>query len=177
MKKTTNIAVIGFMGTGKSAVGRVLAERLKKGFVETDALIEKKAGKTVYAIFQEEGETSFREREIEAVKEVSSGKNQVITCGGGVVLNQINVDRLRQGSVIVLLTAVPETILRRTLADEHIRPLLQVPDKMPRIRELLKLRNPLYRRAADITVSTEKLDVDAVVNRIIGRLRKYEGFS
>ena len=89
----TSVALIGFMGVGKSAVGEELAARLGKKLVRVDALIESKAGKSIPRIFEEEGETTFREREIEVIKEIAAEKDQVIDCGGGVVLNRINIDR------------------------------------------------------------------------------------
>ncbi|NQT04591.1 MAG: shikimate kinase, partial [Dehalococcoidia bacterium] len=90
----SNIALVGFMGTGKTDVGRLLAGKLGKDFIELDELIEQKAGKTIPEIFQQDGEIAFRELEIEATGEAAEKKNAVIACGGGVVLNQINVDRL-----------------------------------------------------------------------------------
>ncbi|MBI4187018.1 MAG: shikimate kinase [Chloroflexi bacterium] len=173
----TNIALIGFMGTGKTAVGKALARKLNKKFVEMDALIEHKAGKPIPDIFRQDGEIAFRELEIEAVKEISRGENLVIACGGGVVLNKINIDRLRTGSVMVYLTASPGVIMKRTLKDGDTRPLLKVPDMAGQIRELLKFRRPFYERAADIKVNTSRLDVDAVAEQIVSRFRENEGFS
>jgi len=87
----TNIALIGFMGTGKTAVGQLLAKKLGSRFFELDLLIEQKAGKSIPDIFQQDGETAFRELEIEVTKEISKDKNLVIACGGGIVLNKINI--------------------------------------------------------------------------------------
>lgn len=167
----TNIALIGFMGTGKTAVGRALAKKLRKKFVELDYEIEQAAGKPIPQIFQQNGEIRFREFEIEAAKKVAQGKNQVIACGGGLVLNWINIDRLKLGAVIVYLTASPSVVLKRTLADANIRPLLDVPDRVARIRELLKFRKPFYARAADITVNTNRRDVESVVTEIVRQLK------
>jgi len=125
----SSIALIGFMGVGKTAVGQALAEKLSRTFVEMDVLIEQKAGKPIPEIFQQDGEIAFREMEIEVAKEVSQGKNQVIACGGGVVLNKINIDRLKKGAVLVYLTASPEVILKRTSGDGDKRPLLKASDK------------------------------------------------
>lgn len=170
----TNVALIGFMGTGKTAVGRMLAEKLHKCFVELDIFIEQNAGKTITEIFRE-GEISFREMEIAAVKEIAGVENQVIACGGGVVLNRINIDRLKQHAVIVYLTASPGTVLKRTDTDNK-RPLLDTADRFTRIAELLRFRRPFYERAADITVNTTRLDVAAVVGEIIKRLKEYESY-
>jgi len=167
----TNIALIGFMGVGKTAVGRALAEQLKRKFIEMDALIEQKAAKPIPKIFQQDGEIAFRELEIEVAKEVAQGKNQVIACGGGVVLNKINIDRLKKDAVIVYLTASPEVVLRRTSADGDGRPLLETPDKAAAIQELIAFRKPFYERAADITIDTSKLDINAVVEQIIIKIK------
>jgi shikimate kinase len=169
-----NIALIGFMGTGKTAVGRLLAERLGREFIELDALIEKKAGKTIPEIFAQEGEIAFRQLEIEATREAAAKENTVIACGGGVVLNQINIDRLRVNGVIVYFTASPEAILERTSSDKDERPLLVAEDKAAKVKALLQFRKPFYERSADITVDTSKLEVAEVVERVMAALDKYE---
>jgi shikimate kinase len=148
-----------------------------KQFVELDRLIERKAGKTIPDIFKQDGETAFRELEIEVVKEVSKDEHQVIACGGGVVLNQINIDRLREKSVIVYLTASPRVILKRTSADEDNRPLLSVQDRARQIGELLRFRRPFYERAADIKIDTSKLDIDSVAGQIIRKLKEDESLN
>ncbi len=170
----SNIALIGFMGTGKTAVGKLLAERLGREFIELDALIEKKAEKSIPEIFQQDGEIAFRELEIEATREVAEKENAVIACGGGVVLNQINVDRLKKQSVIVYLTASPEVILKRTSSDKDERPLLVAEDKASKVDALLKLRKPFYDRAADMTVDTSELEVTEVVEQILTGLSEHE---
>ena len=173
----TSIALIGFMGTGKTAVGQSLAKKLGRKFIEMDSLIEQKAGKSIPEIFQQDGEIAFRELEIEVAREVSGKRNLVIACGGGIVLNKINTDRLSNESVIVYLTAAPEVILKRVSRGGSKRPLLNVPDQTERIKELLKFRQPFYGRAADITIDTSKLDIDAVAEKIIVKLREDEGFN
>jgi len=173
----TNIALIGFMGAGKTAVGRALAEKLSKEFIELDPAIERKAGKSIPEIFADDGEIAFRELEISVIREVSGGKNLVIACGGGVVLNKINIDRLRQTSRLVYLTVSPGVILERTTADETERPLLKVADPALAIKELMRFRRPFYERAADIKIDTSRLGIGSVVERIIGKLKDDEGFS
>jgi shikimate kinase len=170
----TSIALIGFMGTGKTAVGKLLAEKLDKDFVELDSLVEKKAGKSISAIFNGEGEIAFRELEIAVTREVAGRKNAVIACGGGIVLNQINIDRLRQECVVVCLAASPEVILKRTSVDRDGRPLLAVADRARRVKELLAFRRPYYARSADITVNTSRLKVDTIVSRIIEKVKEHE---
>ncbi len=173
----TNVALIGFMGTGKTAVGKALAEKLGRKFVELDSLIEQRAGKSIPDIFQQDGETAFRELEIEVTKEVSKDKNLVIACGGGIVLNKINIDRLRQQSGIVYLTTSSKVILKRVSGDGGERPLLKAANRALNIRELLGFRKPFYERAADITIDTSKLDIDSVAEQIISKLKDDESFD
>ena len=170
----TNIALIGFMGAGKTEVGKILAQRLGRRFVEIDALIENRANKSIAGIFQQDGELAFRELELDITKDVAAGENQVIAGGGGIVLNKINVDRLQKGAVIVYLAASPAAIIRRTGQAQGVRPLLNVSDKAGKISELLRFRKPLYESAADITVNTSRLSVNAVADKIIAELKKYE---
>lgn len=169
----TNIALIGFMGAGKSAVGAALAEKLGKQFIETDALIEKKAGQPVPVIFEEKGEIAFREIEIEVIKEVAGKDNQVIACGGGVVLNRINVDRLKLKAVVVWLAVTPAAVLRRTGLDGEARPVLKQVKNLDELRGLIKFRQPLYALAADIRIDTSRLSIQATVEQIIQMTEEY----
>jgi len=173
----SNVALMGFMGVGKTAVGKVLANKLNREFIELDSLIEQKAGKPIPEIFRQDGEIAFREFEIEVTKEVSQRERVVIACGGGIVLNQINIDRLRQKSVIVYLTASPGVILNRVLNSGGERPLLKTADKALAIQKLLKFRKPFYERATDIRIDTSKLSDDSVAERIIAELKKDESFN
>ena len=120
---------------------------------------------------------AFRELEIEVAKEVSEGKNLVIACGGGIVLNKINIDRLKKEAIIVYLTASPKVTLKRTLGDGEVRPLLNVRDRLSEICELLKFRKPFYGRAADIEINTSRLDIDSVVAQLIGRVKEDGRFT
>jgi len=172
-----NIALIGFMGTGKTAVGQLLARKLDKKFFELDSLIEQKAGKSIPEIFQQNGEIAFRELEIEVTREITQKQDSVIACGGGIVLNKINIDRLRQGGKIVYLTASPAVILKRVAKEAGQRPLLEVDNPRLVIRELLKYRKPYYERSADITINTSKLDIEGVAAQIISKLKEDESFN
>jgi shikimate kinase len=172
----TSVALIGFMGVGKSAVGKVLADKLGKKLVEMDSAIVEKSGKSIMDIFNE-GEIAFRELEIDVVKKLAEGKNQVISCGGGVVLNKINIDRLKRDSYIVWLAATPGVIFKRTQSDKAGRPLLKPNSKVSDIRELLRYRKPYYERAADIKIDSSKLTVEEVAEQIIKILRENEDFS
>ena len=165
------------MGTGKSMAGKALAAKLGKEFIELDALIAKKAGKTIPEIFRQDGEIAFRELEIEAAREVSGKKNAVVACGGGIVLNNINIDRLKKESLIVYLTASPGVILKRAEPGAHNRPLLNVKDKAATIEELLRFRKPFYEHAADIIVDTSGLDINSVVGQIISKVKENESFD
>ena len=173
----TSIALIGFMGTGKTMVGKALAAKLGKEFIELDTLIAKKTGKTIPEIFQQDGEVAFRELEIEVTREVSGKKNAVIACGGGIVLNNINIDRLKKEFLIVYLTASPDVILKRAGPNAHKRPLLNVKNKAATIEELLRFRKPFYERAADIIIDTSKLEINSVVGQIISKAKENESFA
>jgi len=173
----TNIALIGFMGTGKTAVGKALAEKLGRSFIELDLLIEQKAGKSVAAIFQQDGETAFRELEIEVTEEVARDKNLIIACGGGIVLNAVNIERLRENARMVYLTAPPGVILKRVANEEGQRPLLEVDNPALTIAEMLSFRKPFYEKAADIKIDTSKLDINAVAEEIIGKLKNDESLD
>ena len=168
----TSIALIGFMGTGKTVVGKILAEKLGKNFIEMDAVIEKNAGMSIPEIFQQNGEIGFRQLEIEATGEVAGEKNAVIACGGGVVLNKINIDRLRKECIIVRLQASPQAIIERTSDDTDERPLLAVPDRARQIKELMELREPFYMQSADITIDTTGASVGAVAGEIMKKLKE-----
>lgn len=160
-----NIILVGFMGTGKSAVGELLAKRLKRPFVDLDRQIEKEAGRPVPQIFAEQGEEMFRKLEAQAVREVASKDSQVIATGGGVMLDDSNVEALKKNGLVVCLTAQPETILKRTLASLPSRPLLNSPNPKERVEELLALRAPFYAKA-DKTIDTSDRLVSEVVEEI-----------
>ena len=168
--RKSNIALIGFMGAGKSSIGRMLARKLRKRYVELDALIEKRSGESINNIFATKGEAVFRHLETVLTAHVAKGKNQVIACGGGVVLNQTSIDNLRGNSIIIYLQATPEVILKRT-ASSQARPLLNNTDREETVRKLLELRLTLYEKAADITIDTSDMSIDEVVHRIAEELK------
>lgn len=170
MKCKPNVALIGFMGTGKTVIGKQLAKRLDKKFIDTDSLIENQAGKSIPLLFAEEGELRFRELEIRVIKQVSGLKDVVIACGGGIVLNKINIDYLQRNALITLLKASPETILERVESDGEERPLLHTSNKLKKIKELLSYRKPFYERAAELTIETSFNSVDDVVDEIIRKI-------
>jgi len=161
-----NIVIIGFMATGKTSVARYLANELGKEYVSTDEMIVKKENKKINSIFEEEGEIRFRELEIEVIKAISKMDNIVVDCGGGIVLNWINVVRLQEKGIIILLTASIEQILERSALSPE-RPLLNVQDAQEEINVLLRFRKPFYERAADVCIDTTNLMTDDVVTRIL----------
>jgi shikimate kinase len=170
--KVRAIVLMGFMGTGKSEVGRRLAQRLGRAFVDTDQLVEERAGKRVAAIFADDGEPVFRRLEREAVAEAAARGAVVVAVGGGAVLDPENVARLRAGGVLVYLTARPDAILRR-VGDAASRPLLR-DDPQATVARLLGERGPAYTAAADVTVDTSDLSADEVVQEIQQALARSE---
>ncbi len=163
----TNIALFGFMGVGKSEVGRILAEKLGMTFTDLDEEIVEKAGKSIEAIFEDDGEATFRDLERAIVNEAAVREGQIIACGGGAVLDEVNLRSLRKSSKMILLTADTTTILNRVGSIGGPRPLLQVGDRLERIKELLSARNPLYLEAADFRIDTSNRTPEQVAQEII----------
>ena len=161
-----NIALIGFMAAGKSTVGRILADRLGYGFVDTDEEIVRRTGLEIAEIFASEGETAFRAIEKRVVAEASASEKTVIACGGGVVLDQRNVDAIRCTSRLVLLTASVDETMNRVKGDGS-RPLLNVGDREKAITAHLEERTPHYLKAADAVVDTSGLTLKEVADRVI----------
>jgi shikimate kinase len=140
--KKKNIILIGFMGTGKTVTGRILAERTGMELVDMDSLIEARQGKTIPEIFAQDGEAGFRRLERDLVQELSKRSGLIISTGGGVVTNPDNLSDFAESGLLVCLTASPETIFQR-LEKDTTRPLLSG-DKKEQIETLLKRRQPLY---------------------------------
>ncbi len=176
MPGKTSVALIGFMGAGKSAVAQVLAARTGKTLVEIDSIIENEAGKSIPEIFAAEGEIGFREREIQAVKDIARLRNKIVACGGGVPLNRINIDRLKEDSVIVWLEVSPGKVQRRLRESESTRPLLKDSASPEELRRMMDFRRPFYSRAAEVKINTTRLDLGEVIERILGELKKNANF-
>ena len=149
-----NIILCGFMGCGKTTVGRALAQKTGYRFVDMDGLIEKRQGKSVSEIFAQEGEAAFRRMETEIARELSAQSRLVVAAGGGALLNPENAALFRESGVIVLLD-LPVEVLQERLKDDTNRPLLQRPGRNAVIRELYEKRIPLYRAAADLSVRAD----------------------
>jgi shikimate kinase len=159
-----NIILSGFMGTGKSSVGRQLAAVLGYDFVDLDSLIEAEAGISITRIFATQGEGRFRGLETRMVERLSERTGCVIATGGGAILNPRNLAALKRHGILITLTAAPETILAR-LGGGDDRPMLWGPDRRARVLELLAERAPAYANA-DLTVDTTTRTVDEVVGHL-----------
>ena len=153
------------MATGKTAVGKELAKKKKWQFVDLDELIELREKMTIASIFAKEGEPYFRRAENRVLKEVAKENKFVVACGGGIVLNKVNIKIMKDTGIIICLSAKPEVILKRTTGYQH-RPLLNVSDPKKQIELLLKLRSPYYARAGK-SIDTSSLSVKEVVERIV----------
>lgn len=167
-----NIVLIGFMGTGKTEISKILALRLKRQRLCIDEMIEWKVGKPVSRIFEEDGEAYFRKIESETIKAASKDKNVVIDAGGGAVIDEHNVRRLKERGLLICLSARPDVILERTKNYAH-RPLLNTEDPLDKINTLLDERARHYERA-DYTIDTSDITQDEVVERIIKIMEKID---
>ena len=165
--KKSNIVLVGFMGTGKSVVGKKLARALKREFIDTDKIIENRAGKTISDIFADDGEIYFRDLEAEVIRDISGKENSVIITGGGAVLRDENINNLKKNGIIFCLKALPEIIYNRVRNDIK-RPLLQVENPLEKIKEMLEQRKKYYDKA-DYIIDTSEMTADEVVKEI----RKY----
>ena len=161
-----NIILVGFMGTGKSAVGKRLADKLQVRFIDMDKILEARAGKPINRIFTEDGEARFRTMERELARELSQEQHLVIATGGGIVLNPDNIADFSRSGLVVCLSATPGEILRRIGNSTH-RPLLNQPDPAAAISSLLARRQPLY-DAIPAQVNTTGKTVNEVVNCVLG---------
>ena len=163
------LIIIGPMASGKSTVGRRLSNRLNLKFIDIDKEIEKSAGVSISWIFDVEGEERFREREVKELAKSINNNNCVISTGGGAILSKENRDVLKKGTVIYLETSI-QTQLERTINDKK-RPLLQNSNNREQtLRELKKIRDPLFEECANITIKEGKNSHNEVVDEIINKL-------
>ena len=163
-RRHPSLALVGFMGTGKSTVGHVVAHQLGFEFLDTDEVIEVRSGLTIPEIFAIEGEASFRRREAELAQELATCERTVISTGGGFIVSADNLAALKQSCLVVCLWASPETIFARVRHQTH-RPLLAGPDAADRIRELLARREGHYRQA-DVLINTDLRSTREVAQQV-----------
>ncbi|MBV9122463.1 MAG: shikimate kinase [Planctomycetes bacterium] len=169
------IFLIGYRGTGKTTVGRLLAQRLGWNWIDADEALEARHGRSIRRIFAEEGESGFRDKEAALVAELGHGSQQVIATGGGVVLRPENRRSLRQAGFVVWLTADVDTLWQRLQGDETTperRPALTVGGRAE-IEELLRVREPLYRACAHVVVDTTRQTSEEVADRILTQLQQF----
>ncbi len=169
MKRLNNIFLVGPMGAGKSTIGRQLAEALSFHFEDSDHEIQRRTGVDIPTIFEYEGEEGFRKREEQVIADLTEQDGIVLATGGGAVLREANRQRLTARGVVIYLHCSPEQQFARTNRDRN-RPLIQTADPLQSLRDIMEIREPLYRQVADLVVSTEKRGTVAVVKEIRRRL-------
>jgi shikimate kinase len=169
-----NLILIGFMGAGKSSVGKLLATALGREYLDTDEMVEAMAGMPISDIFKSEGEEEFRRREGAAIDEAVGSPNRVVSVGGGAVLSFENRTVLKQAGFLIYLRATPETLAARL---EHVtdRPLLNVADRAGRIRDLMVARGPVYETAGDVTVDTDDRTPQQAADEILAWYQRRMG--
>ena len=170
MDSPRNLVLVGFMGTGKSAVGRRVAALAAAPFLEMDAELERRAGKSISRIFAEDGEPAFRDQEAQLAEEWGRKQGAVISCGGGVVLRETNLRALQANGLLVCLTARPEVILART-ARAAKRPLLAGDNPEQKIRDLLAARAPLYAKIS-VQIDTSDLGPEDLAAQVLARWKQ-----
>lgn len=165
-----NIVLIGMMGCGKTMAARVLAKRLNRAHLSTDAIVEEKCGSSIKDLVAGKGWAHFRALEHEVVKEVAGLQGAIIDCGGGVVLNPGNLALLRKHGIIFHLHAPPQVLYQRLKNDSH-RPLLSVPDPLAELTGIYQQRLPLYNQA-DYTIDSSDDSLEAAVAQILSKVKE-----
>ena len=166
---SNNIFLIGLMGAGKTTVGRALAKKLHKQFIDSDHEIEARTGASIPWIFEIEGEESFRRREAEVIRDLTARQGIVLATGGGAILNADSREYLKTRGQVVYLRANVNSILHRTSHDKN-RPLLQTADPRKKLEELALQREPYYREVADVIIDTGRQNVHLMVQSILQQL-------
>jgi len=164
-----NIYLIGYMGTGKSTVAVHMVKQYGMEVLEMDQMIVEREGMSISDVFANHGEDYFRDVETKLLIEIQTQENKVVSCGGGVVLREQNVEVMKKGGYIVLLSAKPETILER-VKDDNSRPLLQGNKTVEFISEMMEKRRSKYESAADIVVQTDGKQVADICNEILKKI-------
>ena len=165
-----NISLIGFMGSGKSTVGKILAEKLKFLFIDTDRIIELSEDRSISDIFKKDGEGFFREVESEVIRKIYPGnKNCVFSCGGGVILREENMQIINGNSLVIYLHITPEKAYER-LKNAVDRPLLDKKDREAEIRELIDSRKDLYLKYSDLMIENKDKKPDLIAAEILNNI-------
>lgn len=165
-----NIFLVGFMGTGKSTIARRMKQKYHMEIIEMDELIEKKEGMSIPELFQTYGEEYFRNLETELLSEIQEKENLVVSCGGGAVLREENVRKMKGCGMVVLLTASPQTILKR-VRNNNRRPLLEGKKTIQDIQELMEARREAYESAADIRICVDNKNSEDICVEIMNRAK------
>ena len=165
-----NIFLIGYMGTGKSSVAKFLSNKWGWNVLEMDEMLVQQEGMSISDIFKTYGEEYFRDAESNLIQEICMQEDKVVSCGGGVVLRSQNVEMMKQGGTIVLLTASPETILER-VKDDTTRPLLQGNMTIAFLSEMMEKRREKYEKAADVMVQTDGKQIAEICKEIIEKIK------
>lgn len=169
MAKPNRIFLVGPMGAGKTTIGKHLAQSLGMTFNDSDQEIQRRTGVDIPTIFEYEGEEGFRQREAQAIEDLTQLDNQVLATGGGAVVRSENRQHLSARGIVFFLACSPKQQYERTYRDRN-RPLLQNEDPLGRLTDLMAEREPLYKETADYTVSTEGRSASAVSNEILNLL-------
>lgn len=164
-----NIFFVGLMGAGKTTVGRAVARRLQRSFIDSDLEIEARTGARIPVIWELEGEAGFRQREANVIDELSQKSGIVLATGGGAVLRPDNREHLKNRGIVIYLRANPHDLWQRTRRDKN-RPLLQTEDPRGKLEALFQTRDPLYHECAHFVVETGRPTVNALVNMVLMQL-------
>ena len=171
-----NVFLVGMMGSGKTTLGRALAQRLALPFADTDRILVERTGVPVTTIFEIEGEEGFRRRESAVLAELVEGEDRVVATGGGAILSAGNRELMRAHGTVVYLRARLDHLWERTRRD-NTRPLLAIPNPRATLAALMATRDPLYLEAAHVVVDTGSQSASSLVARVLAVLRAHEGGS
>ena len=176
MNAPSNVFLVGLMGAGKTTVGRALAKKLDKQFIDSDHEIEARSGVSIPVIFEIEGEAGFRQREADVIRNLTAREDIVLATGGGAILRPENRELLKSRGTVVYLRADINQILQRTAKDKN-RPLLQSGDPRQKLEQLSSEREPLYREVAHIVIDTGRPNISSLVQVILAQLAEIASAS
>ena len=170
--KSRNIILIGYMGSGKSTVGRKTAKAVEYTFLDTDVLIEKEEGMTISKLFEEKGESYFREIETETIRRLLAGpKGNIIATGGGLPMKEGNAELLKELGTVIYLKAETDTLVKR-LSGDTSRPLLKNGELREKIETMLAIRGPVYEATADVVLQTDNMSFYEIICKIENLLKQ-----